>query len=579
MNKNWKLKEINPKEESNREELNHELNNVKLNTKLPDAAIKLLINRGIKNYAQLLDFFKPDLKQLHNPFDLKDSEKAANRIIEVINSKERIMILGDYDVDGTCGVSMFYLFLKKFGLDAKIYIPDRINEGYGVSVKAINEAHEAGIKLIVSIDCGITAVEQIKYAKELGIDFIICDHHQTPDIIPDAFAILNPLQKGDNYEFKFLCGTGVAFKLIQCICTKLGKNDIPENLLDFVAIASASDIVPIVDENRILIKKGLDFLKSKPRPSFRVLMESSRIKPDTLTVPNIIFSIAPRINAAGRLGDAKRVVELLISEDITELKDLVNSLNNVNEERKEEDKKVTEYVYKYCEENNLSKKYNSIILHNDDWHPGVVGIVAARLVERYHLPSIVLTTVNGVAKGSARSINGFNVYEALKSCESLLVKYGGHYYAAGLEIEISNIEKFRDAFNEITSNQISEENKLHEIDIDCEIKLSDINSYFASMLKYFEPFGPGNPIPVFMTKNVIIDSEPVKLKQDTLKFTLSEEDSDVKQEAIFFNSSNHFDKIKKGISCDICYEITFNEWRNTKYLQLKIKDIRYERTQ
>jgi len=223
-------------------------------------------------------------------------------------------------------------------------------------------------------------------------------------------------------------------------------------------------------------------------------MESSRIKPDTLTVPNIIFSIAPRINAAGRLGDAKRVVELLISEDITELKDLVNSLNNVNEERKEEDKKVTEYVYKYCEENNLSKKYNSIILHNDDWHPGVVGIVAARLVERYHLPSIVLTTVNGVAKGSARSINGFNVYEALKSCESLLVKYGGHYYAAGLEIEISNIEKFRDAFNEITSNQISEENKLHEIDIDCEIKLSDINSYFASMLKYFEPFGPGNPM-------------------------------------------------------------------------------------
>ncbi|HCA41880.1 MAG TPA: single-stranded-DNA-specific exonuclease RecJ [Bacteroidetes bacterium] len=575
MKKNWKLKQINPGEENSEKKLKDEL----VNTNLPDAAIRLLTNRGVFNYAQLIKFFKPSLENLLDPFILKDSIIASNKLIEVIQSKEKIMILGDYDVDGTCGVSMFYLFLKEFGLEPKIYIPDRITEGYGISNKAINEAHEEGIKLIVSIDCGITAVEQIKYAKELGIEFIICDHHQPPEIIPDAFAILNPLQKDDKYEYKFLCGTGVAFKLIQAICFKLGKTEIPERLIDFVAIASASDIVPITGENRILVREGLELLKKNPRPSFKILMEKSKIKPETLSVNNIVFSIAPRINAAGRLGDAKKVVDLLTSLDIDELENMVTALNKDNESRKELDKVVTDFVYEYCDENNLKEKFNSIILHNDNWHPGIVGIVAARLVERYHVPSIVLTTVNGVAKGSARSINGFNVYEALKRCENLLVKYGGHYYAAGLEIELENIKKFKDAFNELTSEQISEENKIHEIEIDYAINLKDINIYLASMLKHFEPFGPGNPVPIFLSKNVIIDSIPLKLKQDTLKFILSEENSDVKHEAIFFNSKNHADNLRQGMTCDICYEITMNEWKKQKSIQLKIKDIKYERTQ
>lgn len=579
MKRNWKLKNLLPENAlSNSESLDEfkkEIESLKSNVRLPDLIIQLLYQRGITNYAKVIKFFKPTKEKLYNPFLLKDCEKAADRLVEIIKNKERIMVLGDYDVDGTCGVSMFYLFLKKFGAEPLVYIPDRITEGYGISNKAINLAKEQGIKLIVSIDCGITAAEQVKYANELGVDFIICDHHQPPDELPDAFAVINPLRKDCTYPFKHLCGTGVAFKLIQAVCEKLGEPSFTHTLYDFVAIATASDIVSVTDENRILVNEGLELINKNPRPAFRVLIESSNMKASSMNTTNIVFTIAPRINAVGRLGDAKRAVELLTSEKEEELDELVSILNKENLERRKLDKEITETAYSICEENHFNEKFNVIILHNDSWHPGVVGIVAARLVEKYHLPSIVLTTVNGVAKGSARSINGFNVYEALKKCDNLLVKYGGHYHAAGLEIEVDKIEEFKNALNEIATAQISDEDKIPEIEIDAELKFSEINNYLLSILQYFEPYGPSNVTPVFCTKNVRIVGDVKTGKVDTHIFKLADDEFENVFDAVFFNSAEYSCYIKPGNRCDVCYSLDWNEWNGHKSIRMKIKEMKF----
>jgi single-stranded-DNA-specific exonuclease len=579
LKRNWKLKNLLPENAlSNSESLDEfkkEIESIKSNVRLPDLIIQLLYQRGITNYAKVIKFFKSTKEKLYSPFLLRDCEKAADRLVEIIKNKERIMVLGDYDVDGTCGVSMFYLFLKKFGAEPLVYIPDRISEGYGISNKAINLAKEEGIKLIVSIDCGITAAEQIRYANELGVDFIICDHHQPPDELPDAFAVINPLRKDCSYTFKHLCGTGVAFKLIQAVCEKLGETNFPHTLYDFVAIATASDIVSVSDENRILVNEGLELINKNPRPAFRVLIESSNMKIGAMNTTNIVFTIAPRINAVGRLGDAKRAVELLTSEKEEELEELVSILNKENLERRKLDKEITETAYSICEENHFSEKFNVIILHNDSWHPGVVGIVAARLVEKYHLPSIVLTTVNGVAKGSARSINGFNVYEALKKCDNLLVKYGGHYHAAGLEIEVDKIEEFKNALNEIAAEQISAEDKIPEIEIDAELKFSEINNYLLSILQYFEPYGPSNSAPVFLTKNVRIVGDVKTGKVDTHIFKLADDEFENVFDAVFFNSAEYSCYIKNGNRCDVCYSLDWNEWNGHKSIRMKIKAMKF----
>jgi len=588
LKKIWKLKTLYSQDSSEDIDISvftKEMRNLKTNVQLPDIILKLLYIRGIRDYQKVLKFFRPSLDKLYDPQLMKDCDKAANRVIEAIDNKEKIMILGDYDVDGTCGVSMFYLFMKKnFGMEPDIYIPDRIDEGYGISVQAINLAKEKKISLIIAIDCGITAAEKIDYAKSIGVDFIICDHHQPPEKIPEAVAVMDPVREDDDYPFKYLCGTGVAFKLAQRISALKGNPDMPNSLIDLVAIATASDIVPLYDENRILVKEGFELINKNPRLSLRVLIESSGLKVGNLTTSNMVFTLAPRINAVGRLGDAKRAVELLTCEDSDKIKEFAFILNDENQNRREIDKTITDDVYKIYDEANMLENKRSIVIHNEEWHPGVVGIVAARLVEKYNLPSIVLTTVNGVGKGSARSINSFNIYEALKQCTDLLIQFGGHFHAAGLEIELSKIDEFKKAFNEIASNEITAEQMIPEIEVDAEITLEELNEKIIKILSFFEPFGPDNMAPVFVTRDLqIIGEVRFTNKANTHIFKVMENDSKKIFESIFFNSPEYrydektdpegIGKIKTGNYCDICYSVDKSFWNGREYTKLRIRDM------
>ena len=594
MNKNWKLKTIYTQDRSVQNEdiaaFIEEVRNLKSNVQLPELILKLLYMRGISDYHKMLKYFKPTFIKLYDPLMMKDCDIACDRISEVIQNKERIMILGDYDVDGTCGVSMFYLFMKKFGLEQEYYIPDRITEGYGISFQSIDYAKENNIKLIVAIDCGITAYDKVEYAKTLGIDFIICDHHQPPEKIPEALAVMDPLRTDDNYPFKYLCGTGVAFKLVQAVSNKLDRPDIPASLIDLVAVATASDIVPLRDENRIIVKEGFEAMNSKPRLSLKILIESSKLQIGNLTTSNIVFTVAPRINAVGRLGDAKRAVELLTCEDNEKIKEFAFVLNDENQNRREIDKTITDDAFRMFEEINSFKNRSSIVIYNEDWHPGVIGIVAARLVEKYNLPTIVLTKVNGVAKGSARSINTFNIYEALKDCQDQLIQFGGHFHAAGLEIEIDMIDEFRESFNDLAKERITKEQLIPEIEVDAEVTFEELTPKLIQILSFFEPYGPENMTPVFKTKNVeVVDKVYFTEKSNTHIFKVKDNDSSKKFEAVFFNSHEYRDMeqngnsvngkankliIKEGNNFDICYSIDKNFWKGREYTKLRIRDIK-----
>lgn len=576
MTKNWKFKNLN-NDGSSIEDFNNltnEIRGLKTKVQLPDLVVKLLCLRGITNYAKTVKFFRPTIEKLYDPFLLKDCKIAAERLLQTIDNKEKIMLLGDYDVDGTCGVSMFYLFLKNFGLDASVYIPDRITEGYGISRKSIDTAVEEGIKLIVSIDCGITAADKIEYAKSKGVEFIICDHHQSPDNIPQALAVIDPVRRDCTYPFKALCGTGVAFKLMQAIAILKGTPELPNSLLDFVAIATASDIVSLRDENRILVYEGFKILNSNPRPAFRTLVESSGLEIGKLNTNNIIYTVAPRINAVGRLGDAKRAVKLLTSDNQQDVQEFSDILNSENITRREIDKNITDTAFKMYEDSTNQEYKNAIVIHNDSWHPGVIGIVAARLVEKYNIPSIVLTTVNGVAKGSARSINGFNIYEALKKCDNLLVQYGGHFHAAGLEIEVANIDEFKKVFNEVAVKELTDEQLIPEIEVDGEITFEEIDERFVKILSFFEPFGPGNTLPVFTTKKVQIVGEIKHAKYFTTLFKLRDENGN-NFDAVFFNSNDYKPFIIEGNYCDVCFNIEKSSWKGYEKIKLKIKDMKF----
>lgn len=576
MNKNWKLKNLN-NDGTSIEEFNNltkEIRDLKTKVQLPDLVLKLLYLRGITNYAKTVKFFRPTLEKLYDPFLLKDCKLAADRLVKAIDNNEKLMLLGDYDVDGTCGVSMFYLFLKNFGLDASVYIPDRISEGYGISIKSIDTAAAEGIKLIVSIDCGITAADKIEYAKSKGIEFIICDHHQSPDNIPQALAVIDPVRRDCEYPFKALCGTGVAFKLMQAVSILKGKPELPNSLLDFVAIATASDIVSLTDENRILVAEGFKILNSNPRPALKTLIESSGLEIGKLNTTNIIYTVAPRINAVGRLGDAKRAVQLLTSENQDDVNEFADVLNAENINRRELDKTITDTAFKMYEDKEESEFKNAIVIHNESWHPGVIGIVAARLVEKYNLPSIVLTTVNGVAKGSARSINGFNIYEALKKCDDLLIQYGGHFHAAGLEIDITNIDKFKKLFNEVAVKELTDEQLVPEIDVDEEITFEEIKDRLVKILSFFEPFGPGNSVPVFTTKKVQIVGEVKHAKYFTTLFKVKDDNGNI-FEAVFFNSNDYKPFIEDGKYCDICYNVEKSVWKGYEKIKLKVKDLKF----
>lgn len=586
--KKWTIS--NGTDESTVEQLAEEIN-------VPKPLAKILVARNITARTEAKKFFVHDLNNLYDPFLMKGMEKASGRIVEVINNKEKILIFGDYDVDGTSGVSMFHTFLRDLDVPNEVFIPDRFTDGYGLSATGIDYANSLGIKLIVAIDCGITAVDKVEYAKSLGIDIIICDHHQPPEILPDAYAVLDALQADCSYPFKSLCGTGVAFKLIQAVCSKIGSNAW-KNLLDFVAVATAADMVPVVDENRILINFGFKQIQYNPRPSFATMFKNSGLKLEHITTSNVVFTIGPRINAVGRLGDATRAVHFLTSNNISDAEGLMSILESENSNRKKIDSEIylqAQHSYENYRNGIVTEEENddvAIVLHNPDWHPGVLGIIASRMVEKYYRPSIILTTFNGYAKGSARSINNFNIYEAIKrtseECNGV-VQFGGHYHAAGIEIEIEKVDEFRSTFNKIAKNIINgseygQELLIPEIQVDSELDLNEVNGRFVKILHHFEPFGPGNMTPVFLTRNLQVVGEPKTYNNSTTVFKVRKAETGGNKfdsyvfDCVYYQSPGLNDEdrvmIKTGNKLDIVYSVEENHWNGNTKTQFRIRDLK-----
>jgi single-stranded-DNA-specific exonuclease len=561
-------------------------------TNIPNSLSAILLNRGINTKALAKKFFIPSMSHLYDPFLMKDMSSAVNRLLNVIGIKEKIMIFGDYDVDGTSGVSMFHLFLKKFDVPTVVYLPDRFTDGYGLSKSAIDHALSQNIKLIVTIDCGITANEKVDYAKTLGIEILICDHHQPPEEIPHALAVLDPLRNDCSYPFKYLCGTGVAFKLIMGLCSVIGS-DYYLQLLDFVALATAADMVPVLDENRVMMHFGFKQIVDNPRPSYRALIGNSGFKIENLNTSNVVFSLGPRINAVGRLGDATRAVEFMTCEDSTKVQELAGILESENLNRRKIDNKIyidAQNLYDtYCHQCETNKEDIAIILHNPEWHPGVLGIIASRMVEKYYRPAIILTTFNGHAKGSARSINNFNIYDALKKTSERfdgLIQFGGHFHAAGLEVDVNRIDEFRKIFNEEAKTLIAsltgyQDLLIPELKIDAEINLYEIDARFVKILKHFEPFGPENMTPLFLTRNIQIVGEPRVYNNSTYIFRVrkTNEDSANKEffDCIFFDANSDESRneiLRTGQLLDIVYSVDENHWNGRTKTQLKIRDFK-----
>ncbi len=542
----------------------------------------LLLQRSVTNFVEAKNFFRPSLDDLHDPFLMDGMEEASKRVIRALTENQKITVYGDYDVDGTCAASLMYLFLKNLGANVDIYIPQRLTEGYGLSGEGIDIIKERGSNLIIAVDCGVTAVEEVAYANKFGIDTIICDHHQPKDVLPDAFAVLDPLKPGDNYPFKYLSGAGVAFKLARAVGDRIGQKNAATEYLDLVALASAADIVPLVDENRVLVRYGLEKINHNPRPGIKALLERAKMNFGELSSSQIVFTIAPRINAVGRMGDAMRAVELFTSENYEEAVKIADVLETENMKRREIDEATFSLAVNLTEETLDLEKDKAIILHGEDWHPGVIGIVASRLVEKYYRPSIMLTTIDGVAKGSARSIKGVNIYEILEECDDLLIQFGGHQAAAGLEIEIDKINEFRECFNKILSEKLSDEDVVPEIEIDAEIHFSEITPKFIRILDQFAPFGPGNLRPIFYAKNVRFQGEPRKVGSNHLMGIIYQNGTHKAKafDFIAFNLASRFDNLdKNNILMDIVFTIDkFHKWDKT-FPQLKIKDVRIKNSE
>ena len=546
---------------------------------IPETIAKILIHRGITTYAQAKEYFRPQLSDLHDPFLMSGMKEAVDRILKAIEAKERILIFGDYDVDGTTSVAMFHLYLKQLGCESIIHIPDRITEGYGISLTGIGKGKDFGATLLISVDCGITAIEQVEYARSLGMEVIICDHHEPGQELPKALAVLDPLIPNCNYPFKYLCGCGVAFKLIQAIEMRRGNEQLANNFIDFATLATTADIVPLVGENRILTKIGLQRINTEPRPGIRALIESSGTPPGKISTGQIVFVLAPRINAVGRMGDATRAVQLLTSDDYETAKQLAQVLEEENRNRRKIDEdtflKAQELVDTLLDGENDP----AIVLHHEEWHPGVIGIVASRLVEKYYRPTIMLTTVDGVAKGSARSIVGFDIHQALKQVEDKLIQFGGHKYAAGLAVELDRVDEFREAFNIAVEGLMSQEIRTPEIRIDAEISLGELTPRFLKILKEFAPYGPSNMRPVFLARNVETVSPPKIVGKDHLRFRVRQ--NQLVLDAIGFGLGSLIDEVREGgKNLDLVFSVDEHEWAsagnsNTEaFPQLKVKDIR-----
>ncbi len=539
---------------------------------------ELLVQRGISTFHQARSFFRPSLDDLHDPFLMTDMDKAVERVHDAIVQREKILVYGDYDVDGTTAVSLVYSFLRRLTDAVDFYIPERYDEGYGVSYKGIDWAHENGFKLIITLDCGIKANEKVEYARERGIDVIISDHHLPENELPKAVAVLDPKREDCHYPFDDLSGCGVGFKLVQAYSQRYGiafETLIP--LLDLLVVSIASDLVSVTDENRILAHFGLKQLNGHPREGLLAMIQLSGLEPSHVTIDDIVFKIGPRINAAGRMESGRIAVELLTASNVDEAIRIGTEINEHNNERKNIDRRITQEALEMVRSGNCLSSGNATIVYNPEWHKGVVGIVASRLVEAFCKPTIVLTkSQGGLVTGSARSVHGFDLYDAIESCSDLLENFGGHLYAAGLTLREENLDEFCRRMENAISGSINPEQQTPVVDVDAKLNFSQITPKFLRILKQFQPFGPGNAAPVFLTEHVYDNGMGRKVGAEGghLKLELIQESHPYHHiSAIAFNMADFFDHIKTGNSIDVCYSIVENYYRGTANTQLRIKDM------
>ena len=538
---------------------------------------QLLVQRGITTFEQARSFFRPSLSNLHDPFLMKDMDKAVDRLHSAIMSREKILVYGDYDVDGTSAVALVYSFLRRLTTNVGFYIPDRYDEGYGISIKGMTWAAENGYSLVIALDCGIKAVEKVAYANSLGIDMIICDHHLPDEKIPEAVAVLDPKREDCHYPFDDLSGCGVGFKLVQAYAQ---KHDIPFDslipLLDLLVVSISADLVSVTGENRILAHFGLKELNEHPRQGLLAMIKLSSLEPAHVTIDDIVFKIGPRINAAGRIENGSLAVELLTATDKETAERIGREINQHNNERKNIDREITQEALNMVHEHKALASESVTIVYNPNWHKGVVGIVASRLVEAYNKPAVVLTKSNGFVTGSARSVHGFDLYESIENCADILENFGGHLYAAGLTLKEENLPEFCRRMESFIEGKIKPEMLVPIIDLDAKLDFSQITPKFFRILKQFQPFGPGNHAPVFLTENVYDNGNGRKVGPDGahLKLELIQENQPWRHiSSIAFNMSEHFEHIQLGNPIDISYSIVENYYRGIANIQLRIRDI------
>ena len=568
----WKIKEDGNKEQ---------IAQLKKELVIPEIIAKLLVERGITTFDAAKNFFRPSIKSLHDPFLMEDMQKAVDRINDALDKGQRILIYGDYDVDGTTSVALMYSFLNRFTVNIEFYQPDRYTEGYGVSFKSIEYAYEKKIDLIIALDCGIKAVDKVEKANEYGIDFIICDHHRPGKIIPDALAILNPKKATCSYPYDELCGCGIGLKLAQAIAiTRDEDEETWKELLDLVAIAIAADIVPMTGENRILAYHGLKRVNENPRIGIATMLELANKKVD-LTITDLVFKLAPRINAAGRMASATKAVELLLSKDEPSSKEWSETINTYNNQRRELDAAITEEALKMVSEVDESKK--STVVFQKDWHKGVVGIVASRLIESYYKPTIVLCGNDGMATGSARSVKGFDVHDAIDKCSDLLEQFGGHKYAAGLSLKIENVEAFRKRFEEVVSDTITKEQQTREIGIDGTLttedikpsKQGDVFPKLYRLIEQFAPFGPGNMKPTFIMKDLYDNKGWSRIVGEThLKISAKQKGKNIPLNGIAFGLGQKLTITENEKPFQAVFSLDKNYYNDRYTLQLMVKDIK-----
>ncbi len=551
-----------------------EVNRLSQSLRIHPIIANMLLSRGITEIEAARRFFEPSLDMLYDPFIIKDMQRAVDRLRKAILSDEKILIYGDYDVDGITSVSFLYLILKELGAQVSYYIPDRQTEGYGLSNHGVEAARESGTNLIITVDCGITGHVEVETARNLGIDVIVCDHHEPGAILPNAYAVIDPKQEDSPYPFRELAGVGVTYKLCQGLLLRMEIDlSILENYLELVAIGTAADIVPLIDENRVFVKAGIERLNESENVGIKALLQVAGLSGKEVSTGHIVFIIAPRINAVGRMGDAERAVKLLTTDNPEEAADIADVLEQENRHRKNVDEETFRQALAIAEEQFAEGRARSLILYQRGWHPGVIGIVASRVVERFYRPTVLISVDNGVGKGSARSIEGFDLHDALKQCEDLLIGFGGHKYAAGLSIVEENIPAFHERFERVAGSRLLPEQLIPKLTIDAELRLYEIDALFLKLLRMFAPFGPQNMRPVFMSRNVQVLGMPTIVGGNHLKFKVR--DGNAAFEVIGFGMGDDLPRVQqveRGL--DLVYVIEENEYNGRKTIQLRAKDLR-----